>query len=295
MKTACVFAHFDADNVVDQYVIYYLKSLRPIVDELVFVTTSELLETVACELRDAGLTIIQRENVGHDFVSYKAGIATIQLEQYDELILCNDSVYGPIGDLGATLKTLRDSGSDFQGMTESFDYAHHLQSFFLVFSKKVFSSTAFSNFWASVEVLSNKQEIISRYEVGLTRQLEDAGFGFSSLTPYKDLGSLRRVRKAWRQYLKTLRQRCLELKFWQDVFKVMSGRMEIGTNPSHSEWRVLLEEYRVPFIKVGLLRDNPRRLSGLASVYGVIHAVDPGYPTELISAHLARKAVVLDD
>ena len=38
MKRAAVFAHYDKDKIIDDYVIYYLKSLKEIFDNIVFVS-----------------------------------------------------------------------------------------------------------------------------------------------------------------------------------------------------------------------------------------------------------------
>ena len=45
LKRCCVFAHFDQQNIVDPYVLEYLDALIPLVDKLVFVSTSRV-ETV---------------------------------------------------------------------------------------------------------------------------------------------------------------------------------------------------------------------------------------------------------
>ena len=42
MKRAVVFAHFDKDAIIQDYVIYYLKALRQLCDKLVFVSSNSL-------------------------------------------------------------------------------------------------------------------------------------------------------------------------------------------------------------------------------------------------------------
>ena len=42
MKRLCVFAHWDRDNIIDDYVIYYLKALKQVVSTLVFVSDCDL-------------------------------------------------------------------------------------------------------------------------------------------------------------------------------------------------------------------------------------------------------------
>jgi rhamnosyltransferase len=287
VKLACIFAHYDRDNTVDDYVFYYLKSLRDIVDTLVFVTTVSIDQSSIDRICSLGINLIQRKNEGYDFYSYKVGIEALSLGDYDEVILCNDSVYGPLTDIGLVVREMREKSQDFWGITDSFDFAYHLQSYFMVFGFSVLKSSTFTRFWDSVEILDDKKEIIRRYEVGLTQCLRQAGFVSHSMTSFDDVGKLTRVRQSWRSYLGTLKRRWREAAFWSDVYAVFVGNLDIGLNPTHSEWRSLLQDYHVPFIKVELLRDNPRGVGSLDAVGDVVRSLGD-YPVSLIDAHLAR-------
>lgn len=75
---------------------------------------------------------------------------------------------------------MEDRSADFWGLVHSKQTASHLQSFFLGFSKQVFCSSAWAEFWAGVEDLEDKWEVIRRYEIGLTKHFAKAGFGFDA-------------------------------------------------------------------------------------------------------------------
>ena len=44
MNRAIVFVHYDRDNIVDDYVYYYLKELQKNASYLIFISTAQLLE-----------------------------------------------------------------------------------------------------------------------------------------------------------------------------------------------------------------------------------------------------------
>lgn len=287
MKTACVFAHFDPSDEVDDHVIYFIGALRTVVDCLQFVTSSNLSTRDIKKLESLGVNIIHRDNKGYDFFSYKVGIAALALNQYDELILCNDSVYGPFYDLRKLFQDMRQKDGDFWGITESFDFSRHLQSYFLVFKRPVLQSATFREFWASLESLKNKKEIIRRYEIGLSQLLLNAGFSLYALVSYNDLDLGNRQHPSWSGYLKILRNRWSDPTFWPDVLRYFSGNLDISINPTHIQWKALLENHNAPFLKIALLRDNPKNLRDIDTALSVIQSLG-NYPVRLISSHLRK-------
>ena len=61
-------------------------------------------------------------------------------------------------------------------MTQNTDHQKHLQSFFLVFKKTVFTAQAFADFLNSVQHEEEFMSIVLKYEVAMTGLLENAGF-----------------------------------------------------------------------------------------------------------------------
>jgi rhamnosyltransferase len=73
------------------------------------------------------------------------------------------------------------SDCDFWGLTVNQEkYLPHLQSYFLVFNKKIINSEIFKNFFRKVKREDNKQNIIENYEIALTPAFIDAGFKMDS-------------------------------------------------------------------------------------------------------------------
>ncbi|MDG1386834.1 MAG: rhamnan synthesis F family protein [Halioglobus sp.] len=286
-KTACVFAHYDRSGEIEGYVLFYLRALRECTEHVVIVTTSPLSENSKSKLHDLQVQLVERDNTGYDFFSYQVGVNTLDLNRFDELVLCNDSVYGPFRELGPILDDMRVADCDFWGMTESYDVAHHLQSYFLVFNKEVIHSKAFRAFWERLEILNDKREIIEKYEVGLSQALLAAGFRFIAVASFEDQKQFNRIIQSWRAYVNTVLRKWNNPQFWRTVYRVIFHGAKLGVNPTHTEWKSMLANHGVPFLKTALLRDNPTGMNNLHEVDEVISSLGD-YPVELIYQHRSR-------
>ncbi len=174
MKIA-IFAHYDKDNLIDSYVVDYLTELKLFVNQIVFVSDSNLLKDELEKISHLVNISIAEKHGEYDFGSYKRGFLAVEnkLESCDHLIFCNDSCY-----LIGSLKPIFDSiDGDFFGLIKNTDnFPVHLQSYFLVFNNTVFLSEVFSDFVKSIKQIPKKVDLIEAYEVGLTQLLLKAGF-----------------------------------------------------------------------------------------------------------------------
>lgn len=179
---------------------------------------------------------------------------------YDELVLMNDSVYGPFKDLKDFLKP--SSSADFWGMTDSYMMFPHLQSYFLVFKKNVYSSEVFKNFWSHLKIYSNRFDIVYYYEITLSKLLTSAGFRMFSF--YK-----RDFRDRLKEFLFVARSifpfyvKKMVLLVFKKLFSssylnerpylIYPGRM-IALNPTHDHFEGVRSQ--IPYVKVSYLKEN---------------------------------------
>jgi hypothetical protein len=260
-KRAVVFAHYDPENRIDDYVLYYLKELNKICSELVFVSTSALSETELMKLDSSCSQKIVRENAGYDFMSWKVGLEHIgNLKQFDEVLWVNDSVYGPLYDLGQIVNKMESRDLDFWGMTDSYEYYHHIQSYFLSFSRRIIQSKVFSEFVNDIKVLEEKLDYVKAYELPLFKRLAENNFRCDVFCRYSDI-----------------------LKSVKDL---PDTRIIKDINPTLFYSKILVEKFKYPFIKKSfLLGKHPR--FGLLNYYEVIKNIS-SYDTELISENINR-------
>lgn len=222
-ESVCVFAHYDKNGIIAPYVLYLLKEISREFD-IVFVSTAKnISDRELQKLNGICKVAIARKNQGYDFGSWKFGIEHLKKNGIivGELLIANDSVFGPVNPIENIVQEWRQSGADFYGMTDSYEIKHHLQSYFMLFSRSVLESQAFDDFWENVGVVKDKSTLIFKYEIGLSRSLVAAGFEMGCLGNAKSLGFL---------------------------------------NNSHARWEDLVTDFGNPFVKIELLRDNPMEI-----------------------------------
>ena len=254
MQDICLFAHFDKDDKVDDYVLRYLAALRDLNFTIVFISTSRLADVEIERLRGTCSDVILRENAGLDFGSWAAGIAKHGSSFGGRLLLANDSVYGPIGDFKSAIARLTSEPADFYGMVESMEIAPHLQSWFLLFEPAVVRHGVFKQFMEQSFPARTKGQIIRRGEVGLSRRLVAAGFRYRALCKSQTFGPL---------------------------------PDRHAMNPMLLFWREILFECGIPFLKIELLRDNPLGVEDPAAILASLQRIAPEWPG-IIGSHLAR-------
>ncbi len=174
MSRLILFAHYDPDCEVKPFVLRHLEGLRELGGRIELVSNSPVPPAEAERLGPRVDRLLLRENVGYDFGMWRDAIGSRDLADLDELVLVNGSVVGPLRPLAPIFRRME--GWDFWGMTESWQHAHHLQSWFLVLRRPVLASAAFRRFFESVLDFRAKDPVIYSYEVGLSTWLWENGF-----------------------------------------------------------------------------------------------------------------------
>jgi lipopolysaccharide biosynthesis protein len=263
-----VFVHYDADGAVQPFVMPYLKSLHGLGFSLVFVTNSgKLTEAAQAALRPLCAAILIRRNIGYDFGAMRDGIEFAKLPQADTemLLIVNDSVYGPLGDMAPMIEAIDFERAEVWGATESYQNRYHLQSFFIAVGRRALESKAWASFWKTVRPVKAKLWVILNYEIGMTRTMLKHGLRCAAIFPYKDL--LSAIDPS--PLVKTSRDEPEDT----DPFVInrkthltrllYSASHRMPMNPTAELWRQLMLR-RFPLIKRELVRDNPAGVIDLA-------------------------------
>lgn len=285
IKRLCVFAHYDKDGIVDDYVHYYLKSLLQVCSKLIFVSVSVNNTEDIKRLESLGIEVIVRDNVGYDFYSYKTGLEKENINQYDEVIICNDSVYGPTQSLESYFLSMKSNPADFWGFTESHNKHIHIQSYFMVFRKNVLTSNIFQQFWRKLKVLNNKEDIISNYEIGLSKSLHKKNFKSHSVFRTNNTHPAMHFFRNIHTLADTIKNKIFTIKFYKSLPNKIRNLGKV--NPTHSQWKEALTSKSSPFIKIELLRDNPAKQKNIAEIIPTIISISD-YPTDILKKHLKR-------
>ncbi|MEI0566373.1 rhamnan synthesis F family protein [Brachyspira pulli] len=184
-KRLAIFAGYDKDNIIDDYVVYYIKELKKVAD-IIYVSDCNISDSELEKISSYCIHIINGRHGEYDFGSYKRGYIYAKekdiLKDYDYIILCNDSVFGPIFNLEEIVKNIENKNTDVWGIFKSLKdsyYDDHLQSYFISIKQKVYISAEFYNFILSIKKESDKNNVIAKYEIGLSQLFKENNYSIS--------------------------------------------------------------------------------------------------------------------
>lgn len=225
-KPVCFFSTYDSEDIVRPNVIHYLDELVQAGFDIVFISSSNTISNDDLgKLSNNCIKIINRDNKGYDFYSWKTGLEKYpHFREHVAVLLANDSVIGPLFNISGIIERLETDDADVLGMTDCYQYYPHLQSYFLYCKKQVVVSKEFIQFFARVDALEFKMAIIRKYEVGFSRLL----------------------------------QRRFKLSALYDLETILSqtkydARPKKWIEPTFHLWKPLITELDFPFIKKSLI------------------------------------------
>jgi len=261
-RPVCLFSSYDGESIVREGVYHYLRQLEMAGFDTVFISTSAAISELDLKkLAGCCIRIINRENRGYDFYSWKVGLeAYPQYHEHSGLLLANDSVSGPLFDFGDTITRLENHDADIVGMTDSFRYYPHLQSYFIYCKRPVVLSKEFINFFDQVKVIQLKSAVVRKYEVGFAQMLGKR-FQFAALYPLENM---------------------------LDQIKYL-GYSERDVDPTHRLWKSLITELKFPFLKRNLLT---RRGVSTHEVTSVLAQSDSDFDVNILAGLVAEPDAV---
>lgn len=201
-----VFIFFDVDHIVDDYVIYMLDSLKEAVNDIIFVSNSELDEKELDKVRKYTDKIHIRENKGLDAGAFKYAYdlyGSDYFAKYDEVLLMNDTFFGPFKPFKDIFKEMESKDLDFWGLTANYDsvdgtgkaldgFIHaHIQTYFVVYRNSVVTSEFFNRYWKNYKTkdMMTFLDVVNKHESYFTYALEKHGFKWDTyvdMSHYKE-------------------------------------------------------------------------------------------------------------
>ena len=178
-KRLGIFCTYDTDGVVDDYILYLLNAIKPMLNHLSIVCNGKLNSEGQKRLSEITDDILVRTNEGFDMEAWRQGILKNNLSDYDELVLFNDSFYGPFYPFEKIFSEMdtKYPEADFWGITihgkteditnlSPYGYTpEHIQSYFLVVKNRLLQSEEFFSYWKNSEVAKTFEEAIKQHEV----------------------------------------------------------------------------------------------------------------------------------
>ena len=187
MKRISIFCTYDAEGIIDRYISYCLSELRNNSDTVIVVCNMEEIIKGKEYLSKYSDHIYYRKNVGMDAGAFKDAMVNLigweELSAYDEIVLMNDSLYGPFIDMKLIFDEMDGKDLDFWGLLKcasfvehKIKYQEHIHSFFLAFRRGLFESDIFKNYWEKMPYYTNYSETVINYETYLTQYFVSNGY-----------------------------------------------------------------------------------------------------------------------
>lgn len=188
MNRGAIYFFYDKDGVVDEYVSYFLESLQPFCSEIIIVVNGQVNELGYQVLQKYAKTVLVRSNYGLDFYAYKEAIEYFgynKIKDFDELILCNFTFFGPIHPLSKMFKIMKSKQCDIWGpykdtikkISEQGDALYHiLPSFFIVYRQSILNSPFFKEYWGASPEITSYFESVIFHEQKQSLFFEEKGF-----------------------------------------------------------------------------------------------------------------------
>ncbi len=277
VRRVCLFAAYDADGVVDDYVIDYVKELSRFAD-VYYLADSDMPESELEKLADITVEAWADRHGEYDFGSYKRLAERVgweRLETYDEMLLVNDSCY-LLRPLDEVFSQMDSRACDWWGLQAStrkhtardphrepishesigvlLDQVHprqldylHVSSYFVAYRRPVIADREFQAFLGGITRQATKLRVILKYEIGLSRWLVAHGHPFGA--------------------------------FVEDVYPF---------HPLYSGWYFRLLDQGFPLLKRNLLSANPFLLENLANWKSRVLAKVPNANVDQFERNLQR-------
>lgn len=237
--------------------------------------------TEPMDVSDPRSVVAHRSNVGLDFASWHAALELCRAHSiaFDELLVTNDSCYGPIGPLDAVVRRMEDTNADVVSLTDASFGRYHLQSNFLLFRRSAVAGGEPVEFFTGYRFPALKEEVVRQGEIGLTRHLLGRGFTVDAALRSSEMCQVfvatfeERMAKAMGEgRTASIAARVPEYvpprcKWLIDVFEAIEAGAPI--NPTHSLWDILIDR-GYPFVKRDLLARNPTEVGNLSDLPAIL-------------------------
>lgn len=190
-----IYLFFDKNGIVDDYVTTYLKGLGEVANEIIVVCNGKLTVSGKEKLEAVCTKVHQRYNKGFDGWAYKDVIDNVigweKISNIDELVITNNTLFGPLVPFSEMFSDMDNSRADFWGIQKRYE-DKSLKTFlgkqtvhgympdftpsnFWVIRKRALQSKAFKEFWDKLPPLNSYEDSCLYCEPVFSKSLVDSG------------------------------------------------------------------------------------------------------------------------
>lgn len=205
-----IYLVYDNQNIIDRYIEYILNALREVSSHVTVVVQGKYIKKGEEYLKSAD-EIFFRQNIGFDAGGFKDALCNLigweKVDKYEELILVNDSFFGPFTSMKKIFDDMNNFDYDFWGITEHAlsqnaekIIPRHIQSFFYAFRYRILHSNDFKRYWINLPVFTNFNDVIEKHEILFTKYFYDLGYKYGCIANMNPNDSKSNYKNNYSQY-----------------------------------------------------------------------------------------------
>ncbi len=178
VKRCAVLVLYDKGGIFDEYVYFLIDELKTISEKLFVVVNGKIDIVHRNRINSLCDVLSVRENKGFDGEAYRHVFTTYfsnnELHEFDELILCNDTFFGPFVPFVDIFKQMEKKEYDFWGLNYvDIGITQYITSYFLVFKSRVIRSNILNAFFKSMHPITSYAEATIYFEHVLFETLNE--------------------------------------------------------------------------------------------------------------------------
>lgn len=181
----CLFVTFSDRPAIKTYVALHVRAfLDKGFDVILIINTNYPGEPIANLDSVSGVNALcVRDNKGFDFGAWSQVMRELDLGAYESVVWVNDSIFGPveIDAFNRMIDRMLESSADFVGLTSNGFEVEHIQSFFLMFKKRLIADPSFRQYVTNLWQLPSKSLVIEFYEIRMTQLIKNLGYRCEAL------------------------------------------------------------------------------------------------------------------
>lgn len=202
VKRLIAYFIYDKQGIVDDYIIYMLCALKEHSSEIAVVVNGKLTSESREKLNQVTPVVMVRENKGLDVWAYKTVLDYYgwdKLVTYDEVIMMNFTIMGPVYPLSEMFESMSARDLDFWGITMYHKYEKgdpfgtiecgyipdHIQSHFIAVRTPMLKSIEFQSYWNNMQEIKDYRDAVGCHEAMFTKRFSEKGFKWDV---YADMG-----------------------------------------------------------------------------------------------------------
>lgn len=184
MKRLVIMACYNPTGQIEEFERRLIKEVKAYASCFYIVYNGNIAEQAFSFLKNEASTVIVRGNIGYDAGAYKDAILQADLNEYDELLLLNDTFYGFFYSLDEFMqKTASQNKIDFWGLTKHPDgenrlgyFDEHIQAYFLLIKSRMLHGKDFIQFWEELSYPENYDAAVRKFEIRFSSFFKERGY-----------------------------------------------------------------------------------------------------------------------